>query len=304
MTMRSRARIRGWWAHTALAVALASPAAAFAALGAPPPVVRTAAAQGLSLRAVSFAVVDLDSGRVVASLNGDTPRSPASTIKLLTTFASLDLLGPAFVWHTRALLRGELNDGVLNGDLVLQGGGDPYMTLERWWSFVHMLRARGLKTIHGDIVIDNTAFALPPEDPGSFDGRPNRTYNVLPDALMVNFQSIEFRVAPNAQIGKVEIVATPAPVNLSDRQSHRICDRPLPRAGSPGGFRGRLRAVGSRRFRRRLVGGMRGAQHHPRAAQALPNTRSARFSNCGGSWAASSAAHCASRLRRRTPSSI
>jgi D-alanyl-D-alanine carboxypeptidase/D-alanyl-D-alanine-endopeptidase (penicillin-binding protein 4) len=108
-----------------------------------------------------------------------------------------------------------LSNGVLNGDLVLQGGGDPYMTLERWWSFTHMLRARGLKAIRGDIVIDNTAFALPPEDPGAFDGRPNRTYNVLPDALMVNFQSIEFRVAPNPQIGKVEIVATPAPVNLA-----------------------------------------------------------------------------------------
>jgi D-alanyl-D-alanine carboxypeptidase/D-alanyl-D-alanine-endopeptidase (penicillin-binding protein 4) len=215
MTMRSRARLWGWWAHTALAVALAAPADAFAVLGTPPPVVRTAAAQGLSLRAVSFAVVDVDSGRVVASLNGDTPRSPASTIKLLTTFASLDLLGPAFAWHTRALVRGELSNGVLNGDLILQGGGDPYMTLERWWSFARMLRAKGLEAIHGDIVIDNTAFALPPEDPGAFDGRPNRTYNVLPDALMVNFQSIEFRVAPNAQIGKVEIVATPAPVNLA-----------------------------------------------------------------------------------------
>jgi D-alanyl-D-alanine carboxypeptidase/D-alanyl-D-alanine-endopeptidase (penicillin-binding protein 4) len=215
MTMQSRARLWEWWAHTALAVALASPAAAFAVIDTPPPVVRAAAAQGIPLHAVSFAVVDLDSGRVVASLNGDTPRSPASTIKLLTTFASLDLLGPAFAWHTRALVRGELSNGVLNGDLVLQGGGDPYMTLERWWSFAHMLRDKGLKAIRGDIVIDNTAFALQPEDPAAFDGRPNRTYNVLPDALMVNFQSIEFRVAPNAQIRKVEIVATPAPVNLS-----------------------------------------------------------------------------------------
>jgi len=108
-----------------------------------------------------------------------------------------------------------LINGVLNGDLILQGGGDPYMTLERWWSFARMLRAKGLKAIRGDIVIDNTAFALPPEDPGAFDGRPNRTYNVLPDALMVNFQSIEFRVAPNSQTGKVEIVATPTPVNLA-----------------------------------------------------------------------------------------
>jgi serine-type D-Ala-D-Ala carboxypeptidase/endopeptidase (penicillin-binding protein 4) len=205
----------GWWAHTALAVALASPAGAFAVDGTPAPVVRAVAAQGLPLRAVSFAVVDLDSDRVLTSLNGDTPRSPASTIKLITTFASLDLLGPAYAWHTRALIRGELKNGVLEGDLVLQGGGDPYMTLERWWTFARMLRTKGLKAIRGDLVIDNTAFALPAEDPGAFDGRPNRAYNVLPDALMVNFQSIEFRVTPNSDSGKIEVVATPAPVNLA-----------------------------------------------------------------------------------------
>ena len=134
--------------------------------GAPAPVALAIAAQHLPIRAVSFAIVDPASGRIIASLNGDTPRSPASTIKLITTFASLDLLGPAYVWQTRALLRGGLKDGVLDGDLVLQGGGDPYMTLERWWKFVRMLRDKGLKTIRGDVVIDNTAFSLPPEDPG------------------------------------------------------------------------------------------------------------------------------------------
>jgi len=181
---------------------------------APAPVARTIEEQRLPSSAVSFAIVDPDSGRVLASLNGDTPRSPASTIKTLTTFAGLDVLGPAYAWHTRALLRGELIDGVLDGDLILQGGGDPYMTLERWWSFVRTLRARGLKTIRGDIVIDNTAFAVPQEDPGTFDGRPNRAYNLQPDALMVNFQSVEFRVAPNADTHRVDIVATPSPVNL------------------------------------------------------------------------------------------
>ena len=51
------------------------------------------------MSAVSFAIVDPDSGRVLVSLNGDTPRSPASTIKTVTTFASLDVLGPSFTWH-------------------------------------------------------------------------------------------------------------------------------------------------------------------------------------------------------------
>ena len=83
------------------------------------------------------------------------------------------MLGPTYTWHTRALTRGALSNGVLEGDLILQGGGDPYITLERWWSFVQALRAKGLRSIRGDIVIDNTAFSLPAEDPGAFDGRPN-----------------------------------------------------------------------------------------------------------------------------------
>jgi serine-type D-Ala-D-Ala carboxypeptidase/endopeptidase (penicillin-binding protein 4) len=189
---------------------------AFASTGVvPAPVAHTLAVERLAPRMASFAVLDVDSGRVVASLNAETPRSPASTMKLVTTFASLDLLGPAYTWHTDALIHGALEGGILKGDLVLKGGGDPYMTLERWWSFVHALRAKGLNEIRGDIVIDDTAFALPAEDPGAFDGRPNRSYNVEPDALMVNFQSIEFRMAPNAATRSIDIVATPAPVNLA-----------------------------------------------------------------------------------------
>ena len=190
----------------------ASPALALS--GAPAPVAKVIAAQHLPPNSVSFVIVDVESGKPIAGQNVDTPRSPASTIKTVTTFASLDLLGPSYVWHTRALIRGSLVDGVLDGDLILQGGGDPYMSLERWWSFTRSLRDKGLKTIKGDIVIDDTAFSLPPEDPGAFDGKPNRSYNVLPDALMVNFQSVEFRVVPNPSMQRVDITATPAPVNL------------------------------------------------------------------------------------------
>jgi len=192
------------------------------------------AAQRLPLGAVSFVVVDPESGRLVRSLNPDTLRSPASTIKVVTTFAALDMLGPAFTWHTRALVRGELAKGVLDGDLILQGGGDPYMTLERWWGFAQALRARGLKTIRGDIVIDDSAFSLPPEDPAEFDGRPNRSYNVLPDALMVNFQSIEFRIVPDADARRVDIVAVPAPANLMIENRVRFS------AGRCGGAGGRV----------------------------------------------------------------
>jgi D-alanyl-D-alanine carboxypeptidase/D-alanyl-D-alanine-endopeptidase (penicillin-binding protein 4) len=182
--------------------------------GAPRSVLQTIAAQRLPSNAVSLTVVDPDTGNAVLTLNEAAPRSPASTVKVLTTYASLDILGPAYTWHTRAWVRGELSGGTLNGDLVLQGGGDPFMTLERWWSFARALRNKGLRTIHGNIIVDDTLFALDETDPGAFDGRPHRNYNVLPDALMVNFQSVEFRLMPNPANRRVEIVADPQPANL------------------------------------------------------------------------------------------
>jgi D-alanyl-D-alanine carboxypeptidase/D-alanyl-D-alanine-endopeptidase (penicillin-binding protein 4) len=192
-----------------------APLAAWPAVTIPVSVTQVMAVEHLPPSAVSFVIMDPDSDRVLMSLNSDTPRSPASTIKTVTTYAALDMLGPAFTWRTSAWVRGTLKGGVLDGDLILQGGGDPYITLERWWSFVQALRATGLQSIRGDVVIDNTAFSLPPEDPGAFDGRPNRSYNVLPDALMVNFQSIEFRLAANADTRRVDVIASPSPGNLT-----------------------------------------------------------------------------------------
>jgi serine-type D-Ala-D-Ala carboxypeptidase/endopeptidase (penicillin-binding protein 4) len=186
------------------------------ALAAPPtPVAEAIANEHIASPAVSFVVLDVESGQVAASFNPSTPRSPASTIKVVTTFAALDSLGPAYTWHTQALVQGALDDGVLDGDLILKGGGDPYMTLERWWSFVQELRARGLHSLRGDIVIDDTAFALSPEDPAAFDGRPHQAYNAEPSAIMVNFQSVEFRLVPNPGAHRVDIAATPAPIDLA-----------------------------------------------------------------------------------------
>lgn len=172
------------------------------------------AAARLSPASVSYIVLDAASGQTVAAANADMPRSPASTLKVLTTLAALDALGPAHVWHTQALFHGELGNGVLDGDLILRGGGDPYLTLERWWEFTRQLRRTGLRSIRGDIIIDDTAYALPPEDPGAFDGRPYRLYNVAPAPLLVNFQSIDFRITPDARTRSITISADPNPRNL------------------------------------------------------------------------------------------
>ncbi len=168
----------------------------------------------LSLEGLSIVVQGVDDETPLLSLNPDVARSPASIIKLLTSFAALDILGPAHTWQTRAYLGGALEDGRLNGDLYLQGGGDPYLTTERFWSFLRELRAKGLRDIDGDLVIDNSYFDVASEDPGAFDGQPFRTYNVTPDALLVNLKAVEFRIYRPSPGARPQVVTDPVIADL------------------------------------------------------------------------------------------
>ncbi len=164
--------------------------------------------------AVTVVVRDLASGESLIELNATMPRPPASTMKLVPTWAALELLGPAFSWKTRAWSDAPVVKGVLNGNLYLQGGGDPLLTIERWWRFVSDLRQTGLRVIEGDIVIDQTRFAALDERAEDFDGKPWRTYNVLPDALLVNLQMADFVVRPADDGNSVEVAIEPFPAGL------------------------------------------------------------------------------------------
>ena len=143
---------------------------------------------------------------------GDTRAlNPASTIKLVTTFAALDQLGPAYRWSTEVYTSTPLQGDLLTGDLVLRGGGDPRLTLDNFWLLLRQLRARGLREIRGDLVLDRSFFAgVTPGDPGGFDNEPARPYNTQPDALMVNFKSFRLNFIPDAQRRTVNITVEPA----------------------------------------------------------------------------------------------
>ncbi|OIR08948.1 D-alanyl-D-alanine carboxypeptidase DacC precursor [mine drainage metagenome] len=146
-----------------------------------------------------IAVVVRETGKhaPLISINAQRPMSPASTMKLLTTFAALDLLGPAYTWKTEAYIDGDLKDGVLSGNLILKGYGDPKFTIEQFWLWLGELRARGLREIRGDLILDRSYFDLPPYDPGNFDADPMRAYNVGPDALLLNFNTLRLRYMPD-----------------------------------------------------------------------------------------------------------
>ena len=190
----------------AIAVLLIASNAHAAAL--PGTVTQLLKSAGIPLDSVAIEVREVDgvarrAHKPLLSLNAARPMNPASTMKLLTTYAALDILGPAYVWKTEAYLDGELKDGVLHGNLVLKGYGDPKFTLEQFWLWLRELRARGLREIRGDLVLDRSFFKLPPHDPAAFDNDPMRAYNVGPDALLLNFNTLHLRYLPNGNGMKV-----------------------------------------------------------------------------------------------------
>ena len=99
----------------------------------------------------------------------------------------------------RSLCRGPDQNEVLDGDLVIEGYGDPKLTLENFWLLLRNLRARGVREIRGDLVLDRTYFAAEDFDPARFDGDPMRPYNTGPDALLVNFKAVTVQFVPELE---------------------------------------------------------------------------------------------------------
>jgi len=157
--------------------------------------------------AVAMLVVDAD-GRAAPRIQhrANQPMNPASVMKLVTTSAALDLLGPAYSWRTPVWVEGPIIQGVLQGNVTIQGQGDPKLVLEKLWLLLRRLQGLGIHTIAGDIVLDNGAFKLPATDPAEFDGEPLRPYNAAPDALLINFKSVVMTFAPDplANIARVQ----------------------------------------------------------------------------------------------------
>lgn len=154
---------------------------------------------GIPLDHVAVVVQPLDAAQPVLSHNAEAAMNPASVMKLVTSFAALNQLGPGYAWSTEVWADGPIEKGVLNGNLVIKGNGDPGLTLERIWLLQRDLRARGVHHIRGDLVLDTNHFDLPVADPGAFDGEPLAPYNAAPGALVANFNAVTLRLKPGAE---------------------------------------------------------------------------------------------------------
>ncbi|TAJ79992.1 MAG: D-alanyl-D-alanine carboxypeptidase/D-alanyl-D-alanine-endopeptidase [Gallionellaceae bacterium] len=156
---------------------------------------------------IGIEVREINARSALISVNARQAMNPASTMKLLTTYAGLELLGPGYTWKTEAYLDGKLDKGVLQGNLILKGYGDPKFTIEQFWLWLSELRARGLREIQGDLVLDRSFFNLPAHDPADFDNDPVRAYNVGPDALLLNFNTLRLRYLPDGN--RLKVISEP-----------------------------------------------------------------------------------------------
>ena len=164
----------------------------------------------------AFAAVVIDAA---PALNGKTapllswragsPMNPASVMKLVTTYAGLELLGPAYTWRTPVYVDGPIVNGELQGNLGIQGRGDPRLVMQQLWLLLRRVQGLGIRSIGGDIVIDRSAFAAAAQQPGDFDGEALRPYNVQPDALLVNYKSVVMTFVPNPGSGSASISYEP-----------------------------------------------------------------------------------------------
>lgn len=197
-----------------LSIAISCPVVA----GELPQTVRDALRQArIPQSSIGMMVQEINAAAPLIEVNAQQAMNPASTIKLLTTFGALEILGPAYTWRTEAYIDGKLENGILDGNLIIKGYGNPKLNAEHLWLWLHELRNRGLREIRGNLLLDRSAFAVQESDPAAFDNDPLRAYNVAPDALLLNFNAVRLHFIPQEKSVQVYTEPALAGVNLDNQ---------------------------------------------------------------------------------------
>lgn len=183
-----------WWLLLTANIALAA---------LPAPVVEALKKAGIPQESVSVVVQPLDANQATISHNPSKPMNPASVMKLVTSYAALEALTPAYRWKTEVFRNGTLNNGVLEGDLIIKGYGDPSFKAQDFWRLLMAVQQAGIQKINGNLVIDKIVFADEVSTRSSFDDETWRAYNAMPSAFLVSGRNTSFKFT--VQDGKVQV---------------------------------------------------------------------------------------------------
>ncbi|MEZ5715230.1 MAG: D-alanyl-D-alanine carboxypeptidase/D-alanyl-D-alanine-endopeptidase [Paracoccaceae bacterium] len=203
----------------------AAPAAAKAAVPAAEALIRAA---GLGAGQVGFAVADARTGLMLEAHDGDLGQPPASVTKTVTALYALDVLGPGHRFTTDLIATGPVAGGVLQGDLVLAGGGDPTLDTDMLADMARRLKAAGVSRVSGDFKV--WGGALPQLHEIDRDQPDHVGYNPAISGIALNFNRVHFewkrgangwvtamdarsdRYRPEVGVAKMQIVNRDLPV--------------------------------------------------------------------------------------------
>jgi D-alanyl-D-alanine carboxypeptidase/D-alanyl-D-alanine-endopeptidase (penicillin-binding protein 4) len=166
--------------------------------------------------AISISVLKIEPGRpgtISAKTEVDwrskQAMNPASTMKLVTTLAGLDVLGPQYRWRTNVYTDGLIRQGTLKGNLYLQGTGDPKLVPEEMAKLMKALQNLGIQKIDGNLFFDRSAYAPNVMEHNTIDGESLRAYNVPPDPLLYAFRTLSFQLGKSRTADFIDISYTP-----------------------------------------------------------------------------------------------
>ena len=192
-----------------------------------------------SLRSAEWSVlvVSLEGGDTLFARDENRFLAPASNMKIATTAAALHFLGPEFRYQTFVFADGPIENGVLRGDLILYGTGDPGIS-DRFYrertdvfeTFVNQIAEAGITRIEGAVVGDATYFSGPELGP-EWDPRDlNEWFAASVSALSFNENIVTLQILPSARLGfppRIETIPFGFPLDVSN-QAETVAGRPRP----------------------------------------------------------------------------
>ena len=117
----------------------------------------------LKYASFSLSVLNTETGAIIFEHQKNQGLAPASTLKTITSATALDLLGQDFTFKTEIFYSGNIQNGILNGNIIIKGGGDPTLGSWRWEQtkkpkilaqILTALQQKGIQQINGDIIAD------------------------------------------------------------------------------------------------------------------------------------------------------
>lgn len=175
---------------------------------------------------VGYAVIDMASGATLEAHNGTAGFPPASVTKTITALYALDTLGPEYRFRTRLVATGPVRDSIIQGDLILAGGGDPVLDTDALADMASRLKAAGVRGVTGQFGVFGGAL---PFEPVIDAAQPDQVgYNPALSGLSLNFNRVHFgwergsgdyRVTMDARSARFQPQVQVARMSIADRSA-------------------------------------------------------------------------------------